>query len=107
MVELLQGKVMKLFFYLLLFVVLVAFGLTFSIKNPQLIELNYYPDIAISAPVVVVLLVTLILGVVIGVLVMLVSRFSRARELKRVQKENKKLSEEIENLRGLPIKESV
>lgn len=102
-----QGRVMKLFFYLLLFVVLVAFGLTFSIKNPQLIELNYYPDIVISAPLVVVLLLTLILGVLIGVLAMSVSRFSRARELKRVQKENKKLSEEIQNLRSLPIKDSV
>ena len=102
-----QGRVMKLFFYLLLFIVLVAFGLTFSIKNPQLIELNYYPDIAISAPIVVVLLVTLIIGVLIGVLAMAVSRFSRARELKRAQKENKKLSEEIQNLRSLPIKESV
>lgn len=98
---------MKLFFYLLLFIVIVAFGLTFSIKNPQLIELNYYPDIVITSPLVVVLLVTLILGVLIGVLVMSVSRFSRHRELKRTQKENQKLSEEIQNLRSLPIKETI
>jgi lipopolysaccharide assembly protein A len=98
---------MKLFFYLLLFIVLVAFGLTFALKNSQLIELNYYPDIVISSPLVVVLLVTLLLGVLIGVLVMSVSRFSRHRELKRAQKENKKLSEEIQNLRSLPIKETI
>ena len=98
---------MKLFFYLLIFVVIVAFGLTFSIKNPQLVEINYYPDIVISSPLVVVLLVTLLFGVLIGVLTMSVSRFSRHRELKRAQKENQKLSEEIKNLRSLPIKESV
>jgi uncharacterized integral membrane protein len=97
---------MKLFLYLLVFALLVAFGLTFSIKNSQLIELSYYPDIVVSAPLVVVLLVTLLLGVLIGVMVMSVSRFSRHRELKRTQKENQKLSEEIENLRNLPIKES-
>ena len=97
---------MKLFFYLLLFIVLVAFGLTFALKNSQLIELNYYPDIVISSPLVVVLLVTLLLGVLIGVLVMSVSRFSRHRELKRAQKEIHKLNEELQNLRSLPIKDS-
>lgn len=97
---------MKLFFYLLLFVVIVAFGLTFSIKNPQSIELNYYPDIVISLPLVVALLVTLLLGVFIGMLAMSVSRYSCSRELKRTQKENQKLNKEIQNLRSLPIKES-
>lgn len=98
---------MKLFFYLLLFIALVAFGLTFALKNSQLIELNYYPDIVISSPLVVVLLVTLLLGVLIGVLVMSVSRFSRHRELKRARKEIHKLNEELQNLRSLPIKESI
>ena len=98
---------MKLFFYLLLFIVLVAFGLTFALKNSQLIELNYYPDIVISSPLVVVLLVTLLLGVLTGVLVMSVSRFSRHRELKRAQKEIHKLNEELQNLRSLPIKETI
>ena len=65
---------MKLFFYLLLFVAVVAFGLTFSLKNPQLVEINYYPDVVISSPLVVVLLVTLLLGVLIGVLVMSLSQ---------------------------------
>ena len=97
---------MKLFLYLLLFIVLVAFGLTFSLKNSQLIELNYYPDIVISSPLVVVLLVTLLLGVLIGVLVMSVSRFNRHRELKRAQKEINKLNQELQNLRSLPIKDT-
>ncbi|HDH16776.1 MAG TPA: DUF1049 domain-containing protein, partial [Gammaproteobacteria bacterium] len=65
---------MKLFLYLLLFIVIVVIGLTFSLKNPQLVELNYYPDIAISAPLVVVLLVTLLLGMLIGMLMTLMSQ---------------------------------
>ena len=98
---------MKLFFYLLLFVAVVAFGLTFSLKNPQLVEINYYPDIVITAPLVVVLLVTLLLGVVIGVLVMSMSQLRKRRQLSRAKKEILKLTEEIQNLRALPIKDSV
>lgn len=97
---------MKLFLYLLLFIVIVAFGLTFSLKNPQLIELNYYPDVVISSPLTVVLLVTLLLGVLIGVLAMSVSKLRKARELTRARKEILKLSEEVQNLRSLPIKDS-
>lgn len=97
---------MKLFLYLLLFIVVVAFGLTFSLKNPQLIELNYYPDVVISSPLTVVLLVTLLLGVLIGVLAMSVSKFQKGRELARARKEIVKLSEEVQNLRSLPIKDS-
>ena len=97
---------MKLFLYLLLFMVIVAFGLTFSLKNPQLIELNYYPDVVISSPLTVVLLVTLLLGVLIGVLAMSVSKLRKGRELTRARKEILKLSEEVQSLRSLPIKDS-
>ncbi len=97
---------MKLFLYLLLFIVIVAFGLTFSLKNPQLIELNYYPDVVISSPLTVVLLVTLLLGVLIGVLAMSVSKLRKGRELTRARKEILKLSEEVQSLRSLPIKDS-
>ena len=98
---------MKLFFFLLLFVAVVAFGLTFSLKNPQLVEINYYPDVVISSPLVVVLLVTLLLGVLIGLLAMSLSQLRRRRELSRARKEVLKLTEEVQNLRALPIKDSV
>jgi len=98
---------MKLFFFLLLFVAVVAFGLTFSLKNPQLVEINYYPDVVISTPLVVALLVTLLLGVLIGILVMSLSQLRRRRELSRARKEVLKLTEEVQNLRALPIKDSV
>lgn len=98
---------MKLFFFLLLFIAVVAFGLTFSLKNPQLVEINYYPDVVISTPLVVVLLVTLLLGVLIGILVMSLSQLRRRRELSRARKEVLKLTEEVQNLRALPIKDSV
>ena len=99
---------MKLFFYLLLFIAVVAFGLTFSLKNPQLVEISYYPDIRYyrrrwSSS----LLVTLLLGVLIGMLVMFMSQLRKRRQLARAKKEIRKLTEEVQNLRALPIKDSI
>ncbi|MFW2437958.1 MAG: lipopolysaccharide assembly protein LapA domain-containing protein [Arenicellales bacterium] len=98
---------MKLFFYLLLFIAVVAFGLTFSLKNPQLVELNYYPDIAISAPLVIVLLVTLLLGMLIGILTTLMRQIRKRRELQRAKKEIEKLNKELQQQSPLPVKDSV
>lgn len=98
---------MKLFFYLLLFIAVVAFGLTFSLKNPQLVEISYYPDILITVPLVVVLAVTLLLGVLIGILVMFWSQLRKRRQLAHAKKEIRKLTEEVQNLRALPIKDSI
>lgn len=97
---------MKLFFYLLLFIVITVFGLTFSLKNPQLIEINYYPDLVFSAPLVVVLLLTLLLGVLTGLLAMSVTMLRRYRELAQARKEIKKLGEEIQSLRDLATKDA-
>ncbi len=98
---------MKLFFYLLLFIVIVAFGLTFSLKNPQLVELNYYPDIAVSAPLAVVLLVTLLLGMVIGMLTTVMPQLRKRRELQRAKKEIRKLSNELQQQSPLQVEDSI
>lgn len=93
---------MKLFLYLLLFIVIVAFGLTFSLKNPQTIELKYYSDIALTAPLVVVLLVTLLLGMLLGMLTTLMPQLRRKRELQRAKKEIRKLGKELQLLTPMP-----
>ncbi len=98
---------MKLFFYLLLFIVIVAFGLTFSLKNPQLVELNYYPDIVISAPLVVVLLATLLLGMLFGILTTLIPQLRKHRELQRAKKEIRKLGKELQHQSTLPTRDSL
>jgi uncharacterized integral membrane protein len=96
---------MKLFLYLILFTVVVAFALTFSLKNPQVVTLYYYPDLSVTAPLVIVLLVTLLLGAVIGLLVSWGRLLKKQRELGRARREVKKLDQEVQNLRSLPLKE--
>jgi len=97
---------MKLFLYLLLFIAITAFGLTFSLKNPQTIEINYYPDIVLTAPLVIVMLVTLLLGMLIGMLTTLMPQLRRKRELLRAKKEIRKLGKELQQQSALPISDS-
>lgn len=96
---------MKFFLYLLLFIVIAVFGLTFALKNPSPVELHYYPDLVISAPLYLVLLVTLMIGVLIGLIVMWSAALRWKWELVRLRKENRKLGQEVQNLRNIPIKE--
>ena len=97
---------MRLFIYLLLFVVIVAFGLTFSLKNPQHVVISYYPDLVVTLPLSVALLVTLLLGVLLGALATSMSVLRKGREVARLRKANDKLDQELQNLRSMPIKDS-
>jgi putative membrane protein len=97
---------MKLVVYLVLFIVIVVFGLTFALKNPQSVEIHYYPDLVFSLPLAVALFVALLLGVATGLLAALFPLVRRQRELARLKKQNQKLDEELQNLRTLPIKDA-
>lgn len=96
---------MKFFIYLLLFTAIAVFGLTFTLKNAQPVELHYYPDLVLTAPLSIVLLATLVLGALIGMLVTWISILHKKRDLSRARKEISKLNQEIQNLRSIPIKE--
>jgi putative membrane protein len=97
---------MRLFIYLVLFIVVVAFALTFSLQNPQSVEIHYYPDFVFSMPITILLLITLFLGVCIGLLATATSILRRRRELARIRKENRKLNDEIESLHALTQEET-
>ena len=96
---------MKFFLYLLLFIVIAVFGLTFALKNPESVDLYYYPDLVVTGPMYAVLLVTLSIGVLIGLVVMWGAALRWKWELSRVRKEKRKLEQEVRNLRNIPIKE--
>ena len=96
---------MKFFIYLLLFTAIAVFGLTFTLKNAQPVELHYYPDLVVAAPLSMVLLATLLLGALIGMLVTWGAGLKKKRDLSRARKKITKLNQEIQNLRSIPIKE--
>ncbi len=101
---------------LLLTIVLLAvaaFGVTFTIKNPQDVAVSYYFDIVLEGPLALFLLAAFALGVVFGFLanVALVLRTRRrlrvaSRDLERAQSKSQR--EAPAATQGvLPLKEGV
>ncbi len=98
---------MKRVLYLILFVVVLFVGLTFSLKNNQAVEVHYYFGLNWSGPLSMALLVTLIAGAVLGVLASLVMVFRIQWKLAQARGRIRKMEQEIMNLRALPIRDAV
>lgn len=94
---------MRLIRFLFLFLVLVI-GLAFTVKNNQLVELNYFAgtfEISMSLLVILCLFVGSLLGILSSMLVILPLK----RELSRQRQQSRIKEQEISNLRAIPIKD--
>jgi len=85
----------------------VFLGITFALKNPELVDIRYYFGVDFSAPVSVVLLITFLLGSVAGYLAALAGRLRLRRELNKEKKEKLRIEKELAAMRALPIKDAV
>lgn len=98
---------MRRIVYSIFFFLVLVLGLTFVLKNPGEVTLAYYFGWQWRAPLAVVLLAALVTGVILGWLVSLVWVWRARRELAQLRRRYRKAEEELNNLRALPIKESV
>jgi putative membrane protein len=97
---------MKRYFYALLIVVVVLLGATFTYRNAQPVEFNYYFGVHWVAPLSFMLLTTLTIGAVIGFVVSLAMIASMQRRLLVLRREARQLEQEVHNLRALPIRDA-
>ncbi|NOZ10095.1 MAG: LapA family protein [Gammaproteobacteria bacterium] len=98
---------MKRIVYILLTLIVMAIGLTLVIKNPAEVELNYYFGIHWTGPLTLVILGAVFMGLVLGLLGSLVMMLRVRRELAQVRRANKRMEQELLNLRSLPIKDAI
>lgn len=96
---------MKRWAYLLLGLVVLFLGLSFTYKNSQVVELSYYFDLHWASPLSLMLLTVFSLGVVFGVLASLRLVIRMQRQLVQARKEIRQIEQEVINLRSLPIKD--
>jgi lipopolysaccharide assembly protein A len=89
---------------LLIILVLIIIGAAFAVRNGETVTLNYYFG-SWDMPLSLLLIGTLIVGAIIGM-------FSAVGTILRLKRENavlrhkaKVVSEEVENLRAIPLKE--
>jgi lipopolysaccharide assembly protein A len=98
---------MKRGFYLILGSIVVFFGVTFALKNPQTTEISYYFGLNLSVPVSVLLTVIFIVGVLIGYLAGLMKLFKVRGELNKIRKEKQVLEKALAETRVMTIRDVV
>lgn len=96
---------MKRIVYGILILAVLLVGVTFTTKNAQLVELNYYFGVHWVTPLSFMLLTTLTVGLALGLLASLAMQARMQRQLLQVRRENRQLEQEVNNLRALPIRD--
>ena len=96
---------MKRIVYGILVLAVLLVGVTFTTKNAQVVELNYYFGVHWETPLSFMLLTTLTVGIALGLLASLAMQARMQRQLLQVRRENRQLEQEVNNLRALPIRD--
>lgn len=96
---------MKRLLYGILVLAVLLVGVTFTTKNAQVVELNYYFGIHWVTPLSFMILTILTIGIVLGLLASLAMQARMQRQLLQARRDNRKLEQEINNLRALPIRD--
>ncbi len=98
---------MRRLFYLLLFVVIILLGVSFALKNQDTVTINYYFDISWTVRLAAVLAIAIAIGAVLGVLLTSTWVLRSKRRLSHAKREVRKMEQEVNNLRALPVKDDV
>lgn len=89
---------------LIVFLFVLTLGLSFAILNAEPVELDYYfgsQRLSLS----LIVLITLIIGVLAGVIASLSIIIKLKREVSQLRKANQVVDLELANLRTLPVRE--
>lgn len=95
---------MKRLLLLILFLLLLALGISFAVHNADPVTLNYYFG-SITGPLSMIVVISLAVGAVLGVGTSLLLVFSQRRKVARLQRKLNTCEQEIRNLRHLPLRD--
>jgi putative membrane protein len=95
---------MKRILFLVVFLVVAVFGLSFALMNAGDVQLDYYFG-SFTAPLSLILVLALALGAVLGVLASIGMMLGQKREVAKLRKSVKLAEKEVSNLRALPLKD--
>ena len=101
-----MSQSIKKYFSIILFVLIFVVSLVFFLKNNQLITFNYLiasQELSLSF----LLFISLSIGALLGVLAWLPKIFSLKHRISRLQKQVKLTEKELNNLRVMPVKDTL
>lgn len=96
---------MKRIIFLVVFLFVAIVGLSFALMNAETVTLNYYFG-AVTAPLSIVVVVSVALGALLGVTASVGVVLGLKREIMRLRHSLKATEKEVANLRSLPLKDS-
>ena len=96
---------MKRIFYTIVIAVTLLAGITFALKNHQVVVLRYYFGWEWSGSLSLALLASLAIGIAVGYVASLRMVIRMQRQLVQARKEIRQIEQEVTNLRALPIKD--
>ena len=92
---------MKVFFYLLLALVVLVFGISFALNNSTPVEVHYYFGLNWSGSLSILLVATLVAGALLGVVFTLGWVIKAKRQAAHARREAAQLEREAAGLRSL------
>jgi putative membrane protein len=95
---------MKRIISLVLILIVTLITVTFTLLNSQPVKINYYFG-SFEIDLLVVIVMTLVIGALLGVMAALGKLLSLKQEMSRKEKKLKVTEKELENLRSLPLKD--
>jgi|TARA_B110000046_G_scaffold135284_1_gene141547 putative membrane protein len=88
-----------------IFITVFAAGAAFSAVNNSPVNIQYYLG-TVTMPISIIVIVSLVIGITIGVLAIFVGSLQLRYENKRLQKKIDLREQELDSLRILPIKDT-
>jgi|TARA_B110000240_G_C13426922_1_gene422000 putative membrane protein len=88
-----------------IFITVFAAGAAFSAVNNTPVNIQYYLG-TVTMPISIIVIVSLVIGITIGVLAIFIGSLQLRYENKRLQKKIDLREQELDSLRILPIKDT-
>jgi putative membrane protein len=95
---------MKRIVNLVLILIVTLVTVTFTLLNSQPVKINYYFG-SYEIDLLIVIVMSLVIGALLGVMAALGKLVSLKQEMLRKEKKIKITEKELENLRSLPLKD--
>lgn len=91
--------------YISLALIVIIFGVTFSVLNAENIQLNYYLG-SVELPLSLLLVIAMIFGAMLGIFASMSLIIGSRRSAHKLKRSVEVAEKEILNLRNIPIKDN-
>ena len=86
-------------------VIIVALAITFALRNPQIVEINYYMGFIWRGQLTFLLLITFSIGMIFSALIMSISLVKHRTRASRASRMAVKLENQLDELKAIPVDE--